>query len=80
MESIKFKTNLKCNGCIAAVKPSLDAIDGLVKWEVDLSTPDRILTTEVNSADVNDKIVTAFKAAGYEAVVLPEQNGTRDGN
>jgi copper chaperone len=70
MESIKFKTTLKCNGCIAAVKPALDAIDGLVKWEIDLSTPDRILTTEVSSADVKDKIVSAFKAVGYEAVIL----------
>jgi copper chaperone CopZ len=70
MELIRFKTTLKCNGCIAAVKPSLDAIDGLVKWEINLSTPDRILTTQVISADVNKKIVNAFKAAGYEAVLL----------
>lgn len=70
MESMKFKTNLKCNGCIAALKPHLDAIDGLVKWEVDLSSPDRILTVDINSADAKDKIVSAFKAAGYEAVAL----------
>jgi copper chaperone len=70
MESIKFKTTLKCNGCIAAVKPALDAIDELAKWEIDLSSPDRLLTAVVSSSDAKDKIVSAFKAAGYEAVRL----------
>lgn len=67
METILYKTNLKCNGCIAAVKPSLDAIEGLIKWKVDLTSPDKQLKTEVESALVSEKIIAAFRNAGYEA-------------
>jgi len=70
MENIKFKTNLKCNGCISAVTPSLDAIEGLKKWEVDLTSPDRLMNTEVETADTVDSIITAFKNAGYDATVI----------
>ncbi len=67
METLTFKTNLKCNGCIAAVKPLLDTIDGLQKWEVDLTTPERTLKAEVNSEIVKEKIISAFREKGYEA-------------
>lgn len=70
METLSFKTNLKCNGCIAAVKPSLDNIEGLINWEVDLTTSDRLMKTELESETLKDKIITAFKEAGYEATVL----------
>jgi len=29
METLKFKTNINCGGCIAAVTPSLDALKGV---------------------------------------------------
>lgn len=67
MATTHFKTNLKCNGCIAAVKPSLDAIEGLTTWEVDLASPEKELTAEIDSEAVSEKIISAFKAAGYEA-------------
>ncbi|MHC1775421.1 MAG: heavy-metal-associated domain-containing protein [Lentimicrobium sp.] len=70
MKLLKFKTNLKCNGCIAAVKPAIENIDGLKKWEVDLTTPDRILSVETESENVAEKITSAFKKAGYEAISL----------
>ncbi len=70
MKQLRFKTNLKCNGCIAAVKSSLDSIAGLTKWEVDLTAPDRTLTVETDSENVTEQIVSAFKRAGYEAVRL----------
>jgi len=67
METVNFSTNLKCNGCIAAVKPSLEAIEGLSSWSVDLNSPDKLLTAEVASDQVTGSIVEAFKKAGYEA-------------
>ncbi len=70
MKILSFKTTLKCNGCIAAVKPALDSIDGITKWEVDLTTPDRILSVETELEDAAAKITTAFKKAGYEAIPL----------
>ena len=70
MGLLRFKTNLKCNGCIAAVKTSLDDISEISKWEVDLTTPDRLLSVETESENVAEKITSAFKKAGYEAIPL----------
>lgn len=67
METIRFKTNLKCNGCIAAVKPSMDAIEGMIKWEVDLNTPEKEMKAEVESESNAEKIIAAFKNYGYDA-------------
>jgi copper chaperone len=65
MESLKFKTNLKCGGCIAAIKPELDKLEGLGQWNVDLTVPDRILEVET-SPDKAASILEAVKKAGYE--------------
>lgn len=67
METIRFKTNLKCNGCIAAIKSSMDNIEGMIKWEVDLTTPEKEMKAEVESDANTDKIIAAFKSCGYEA-------------
>src|SRR5690606_6131324 len=43
----RFKTSISCSGCIAAVKPHLDAAAGITHWQVDTDNPDKILTVEV---------------------------------
>lgn len=42
----QFKTNLRCGSCVAAVKPHLDREPGVVRWEVDVASPDRTLTVD----------------------------------
>ena len=44
MKTFKFKTNLKCNNCVAKVKSQLDITDEIQSWSIDLKSPDRILT------------------------------------
>lgn len=66
---MKFKTNIRCNNCIANVRPKLDAVPGIKEWSVDLSSPDRILTIEGDNLD--EKMITeAISSAGYQAVKL----------
>lgn len=65
MENQKFKTNLKCGGCVAAVKNNLDELENIESWDVDLASPDKILTVKGN-ANVNE-IEEAFVKAGYKA-------------
>ena len=65
METLKFKTNLRCGGCIATIKPELDKMEGLGQWHVDLSVPDRILEVE-SSPGKAAAIMEAIKKAGYE--------------
>jgi copper chaperone len=61
---IKFKSNIKCEGCIAKVKPFLDELTDLDKWEVDTLTPNKILTVK-GTEGIEEQVITAVKAAGY---------------
>ena len=66
---MKFKTNIRCNNCIANVKPKLDTVPGMKEWSVDLSSPDRILTVEGENLD-EKKIVEALSSTGYQGVKI----------
>jgi copper chaperone len=65
MESLKFKTSLKCNGCINAIKPGLDKMEGIDSWSVDLESPDKVLTVVADSAKA-EEVINSVKKAGYE--------------
>lgn len=69
MKTMKFKTNLKCGGCIAAITPVMNETNGIEKWNVDLSTPDRVLTVESDSVSESD-VVAKIQTAGYKIEVL----------
>jgi len=69
METLKFKTNIKCDGCIAKVSPVLNADSSIEKWEVDLLHPDKILTVSGERIS-GDLIKSALKNAGYIAELL----------
>lgn len=65
METLKFKTNIKCSGCLAKVSPALNETAGEDNWEVDITTPEKILSV-ISNATVNE-IVSAVKEAGFVA-------------
>jgi len=65
MEITKFKTNIRCTGCIATVTPYLNEAVGENKWEVDLTDPSRTLT--VKEEIRNDIVIAALEKAGYRA-------------
>jgi copper chaperone len=66
MKTLQFKTNIKCDGCIAKVTPVLDGEKSIDKWEVDLKDPEKILT--VSGIDVSeDKVKSILQAVGYKA-------------
>ena len=64
MTDLKFKTNIKCGGCIAAVTPFLDKVNGIQKWEVDTTIPEKILTV-TGDFKSTESIENAIKEAGY---------------
>lgn len=64
MTDFKFKTNIKCGGCIATVTPFLDKVSGIEKWEVDTTIPEKVLTVTCNLTDTTS-IENAVKEAGY---------------
>ena len=59
MNIIKFKSNIKCNGCIAAINDKMNELVGENKWQVDLNSDDRILTVEsddISAKDVSEEL------------------------
>lgn len=65
MNTLKFKTNIKCGGCVATVKPKLDGKTEIEKWEVDLEDPDRTLSVTTDLSE--DEVRATVKDAGFQA-------------
>jgi copper chaperone len=61
----KFKTTIKCEGCVQTVKPFLNETVGENNWQVDLKDPSRTLT--VKGTTESSKVVEALQKAGYQA-------------
>ena len=62
---MKFKTTIKCTGCLDKVTPHLNETQGIDDWEVDLKNPDKVLTVKVQNASEED-VVKAVKKVGFE--------------
>jgi copper chaperone len=66
MNTLKFKTNIKCNNCVATVTTFLNDSEKVKEWKVDLESPDRILT--ITGEDITAGFVkNILLKAGYKA-------------
>lgn len=63
MKTLRFRTNIKCSGCVAAVTPFLNDDKEIISWEVDIANPDKILTAVTDSPE---KVQKALEKAGYK--------------
>jgi copper chaperone len=61
----KFKTTIKCAGCIAKVTPFLNEAVGDSQWQVDINDPAKILT--INSEKAPREVIEAVEKAGFKA-------------
>ncbi len=66
MKTYQFKTNINCGGCIKAVTPFLEKAEAVEKWNVDISSPDKLLTVETHSLSA-DEVRSIVEKAGYTA-------------
>ena len=62
METLKFKTNINCGGCVAKITSFLNNEKGIEKWNVDINDPEKILTVEVSGIPTGQVIETVMKA------------------
>ncbi len=69
MKTQKFKTNIKCGGCLAKVTPHLNAVEGVEKWEVDVLNPNKVLTVVSDTVNA-DEIRKVVEKAGFKAEAL----------
>ena len=65
MDSTKFRTNIKCSGCVAKVTPFLNDAVGENNWRVDYNDPSKILTVKENKN--SEKVIKAVAEAGFQA-------------
>lgn len=65
MKILTFTSNIACNACLSKVKPFLDELEGVIKWEVDIENPQKILTVQSNELSA-DQIQEAVIKAGYQ--------------
>ena len=70
MNTLKFKTNIKCTGCLSKVTPSLNEKVGEGNWEVDLMTLKKTLTVEVAEGVTSEDVIRTVNNAGFNAESL----------
>ena len=64
METLKFKTNAKCGGCVAAIGEKLNKLMAPDAWSIDLKDPNKVLTVSAEVAP--DAIISAVKEVGFK--------------
>lgn len=64
MEERRYRTSAKCNGCVSAIAGKLDEIMGRDDWNIDLKSPDRVLTVKSDVAE--EEIVSRVKGLGFK--------------
>lgn len=65
---MKFKTNAKCGGCVAAIGEKLNKVIHPNEWHIDLNTQDKILKVTANVPA--DTIIALVADAGFKAQLL----------
>ena len=69
MENKLFKTNINCGSCKAKVTDTLNQLVGEDNWEVDTTTPIKLLT--IDNEDVSAAEITeALGKIGYSAMSI----------
>ena len=66
MKTLKFKSNIKCTGCVSKVSPVLDNAEGIERWNVDIYNPQKTLTVETDSLNA-EEVANLVEKAGFKA-------------
>ncbi len=75
----RFTTNLRCEGCVAAIKPVLDADTAIKSWSAEVLSPEKVITLESDHALSLATVNALLGKAGYQAkseVVQPNTTTT----
>ena len=67
MSTLKFKTNIKCTGCLSKIGPTLDKVKGIDKWKVNLNDENKMLIIETEELNANE-VIHIVEGTGFKAV------------
>ncbi len=65
METLQFKTNINCSGCVAKVTPKLNEEKGIKSWEVDTENLNKVLTVKADQLTA-ELVIEVVKKAGFK--------------
>ena len=68
MATMRFKTNAKCGGCVAAIGAKLNKLVKEDQWSIDLKSPEKVL--EVTADIPAGTVIAAVTEAGFKAEQL----------
>ncbi|WP_028297393.1 heavy-metal-associated domain-containing protein [Olivibacter sitiensis] len=69
METLKFKTNINCGGCVAKVTPALNSDEKITEWHVDTDNKDKILTVSGKTVD-KEKVMELIAKTGFKSTPI----------
>jgi copper chaperone len=68
MATQRFKTTINCANCLRAVTPALNAEPAITAWQVDTTTPDKILSVDTSLTPT--QVAALVEEAGFKAEPL----------
>jgi copper chaperone len=68
METLQFKTNINCGGCIAKATPVFNNEENIKEWSVDTNVPAKVLTVKTDLQA--NQVIAVIKKAGFNAEKL----------
>lgn len=71
MNTLKFKSNINCTGCLSKVTPVLNDEKAIQQWDVNLEHDDRTLTVETNDLSAEEVQKTVSKV-GFKAQLIED--------
>ena len=69
MKTLRFRSNIKCMGCVSRVTPVLDNEEGIARWDVDIYNPQKTLTVETDTLNARD-VADLVEKAGFSVKEL----------
>lgn len=69
----RYKTNLNCGSCVAAVTPYLDGDKSIKRWSVDTVDPNKILTIESDGVTL-ETVQRLVSSAGFQVLGEVQQS------
>ena len=70
MKTLRFKTTVKCVGCLSKITPFLNQEGLIQRWKVDLIHPDKILEVVADERLTAERVISLVEYAGYRAEIL----------
>lgn len=67
--TLQFKTNINCDGCVTKVTPFLNKTKGISHWEVNTVNKDKILTVQTDGI-AKEEVMQKVQEAGFKIELL----------